>query len=149
MPSTRAWWKRKAFTQAASLEAISKSCLRHKARLEESDSQTTLLLPSCFLLHQMLAGSLVKHWSSPAVIANQNQSGEDRDGLPGRPAVAPYQVVCVPLLRYGFHEAYQPVLTRKREHQSTLRWHPKIPTTPISRNGIVIECWRHESHSLP
>src|SRR5438046_4199943 len=146
MPLTQAWWKPRAFTQAASLEQISKSCLRHKARSEESDSRTTLLLPSCFLLHQMRAGSLAKHWSSPAVIANQNRSGEGREGLPGRPpfaarpAVAPYQVVCVLLLRYGSHEAYQPVLTRKREHQPTLRWHRKIPHTRISRNGIVIEC---------
>jgi hypothetical protein len=69
-PSTLAWWKPRVFTQAASLEAISKSCLRHKARSEESDSETTLLPPSSFSLHQMRAGSLAKHWSSRAAIAD-------------------------------------------------------------------------------
>jgi CheY-like chemotaxis protein len=42
-----------------------------------------------------------------------------------------------------------PVLTRKRECRTTLRWHHKIPHTRISRDGIVIDNSGHESHSLP
>jgi hypothetical protein len=34
---------------------------------------------------------------------------------------------------------YQPVLTRKRECRTALRWHHKIPHTRISRNGMIIE----------
>jgi hypothetical protein len=65
-----------------------------------------------------------------------------------------------PLVRTAFIEppratdvlyatAYQPVLTLKREHRTTLRWHHKIPHTRIRRSGIVSERCRDESHSLP
>src|SRR5947199_1216756 len=74
-PSIPVWLKPKAYGQAVSLEAISKKCSRHKARSEESGSQTTSLLPSFFWLRRIPAGSQAKHWLSPAAIANDCSGG--------------------------------------------------------------------------